>query len=42
MKKDITKFNLRDAINEVLKMQDYIAKKNDINLISEFQLGNES
>ena len=36
MKKDITTFNLKEAINEVLKMQDYIAKKNNINLISEF------
>ena len=41
MKKDITTFNLKDAINEVLKMQEYIAKKNNINLISEFQMGEE-
>ena len=41
MKKDITTFNLKDAINEVLKMQDYIAKKNNISLISDFQLGED-
>ena len=41
MKKDITTFDLKDAINEVLKMQDYIAKKNNISLISDFQLGED-
>lgn len=42
MKKDITTFNVKEAIDEVLKMQEYIAKKNNINLISEFQFGQQS
>ena len=36
MKKDITLFNIKDAVDEVLKMQEYIAQKNSIQIISEY------
>lgn len=37
MKKDISSFNIREAINEVVRMQEYTAKKNKIEIKMEFK-----
>jgi signal transduction histidine kinase len=36
MTKDITKFNLRQCIDEVIMMQDYIAKRSKINILIDY------